>query len=196
MNKSKMMTLVIAVVLVSSSIGGFVYNKNQNDKKTTENAATIKADEATTMKAKEEAVATKTNEEAAMVKDNVDAAMVKTDEVMAKDEIVMMKKGTGYITLADYNSNKDAYKDSKKVLFFAASWCPSCQALTKDIEARTSSIPSDTVVIRADYDKETSLKQTYGVTYQHTLVQIDNDGQQLTKWNGGNTIETISAKTI
>ena len=172
-----MLALAVTIVVLLGVGGGLVYaNKLSSDSKAAESAEMAKKNEATAMKAKE-------NEN-----------MAKEDSATTKDN-AMMKVGTGYITLADYNADKTKYSGSKKVLFFAASWCPTCQALTKDIEERLSSVPEDTVIIRADYDKETELKRTYGVTYQHTLVQIDNDGKQLTKWNGGNTIETISAKT-
>lgn len=191
MNKNKTLAIVATVIVLAVVGGGIAYSKNQsNNKKEAEHTAMMKIEaDAAAMKAKENAAMVKTED-----------TVIAKEDVMKKDiaptDDAMMKKGTGYITFAEYSANKDAYKDSKKVLFFAASWCPTCQALTKDIETRTSTIPSDTVVIRADYDKETSLKQKYGVTYQHTLVQIDNDGKQLTKWSGGNTIETISAKTV
>ena len=185
MTKNTVIAVVIAGVLVLGG-GAAVLKKQSDDNKVSEKAAMMKKDVETT--------AMKSEDEAMMKKDT--ESMVKSETTMAKDDSTMMKKESGYITLAEYNANKDTYNNSKKVLFFAATWCPSCQALTKDIQANLSSIPADTVVIRADYDDEKDLKKTYGVTYQHTLVQIDNDGKQITKWNGGNTLESLVSKTI
>ena len=70
------------------------------------------------------------------------------------------------------------------VLMFAADWCPICQADLTDINANGSRLGKITVVI-VDYDKERGLERTYGVTVQHTYVQIDAAGQKLTAWNGG-----------
>ncbi len=77
------------------------------------------------------------------------------------------------------------------VLFFHASWCPSCRGLNTDIEASRSDIPDGLTILKLDYDKETALKKKYGVTYQHTLVQVDKDGNLIKKWSGGGTLETI-----
>ena len=41
-----------------------------------------------------------------------------------------------------------------------------------------------------NYDTEDELKKQYGITQQHTLVQIDSDGNEVEKWIGGG-IETI-----
>lgn len=80
------------------------------------------------------------------------------------------------------------------VLFFHASWCPTCRALNSNIEASKSIIPADVTILKTDYDTETELKKKYGVTTQHTLVQVDKDGNMLTKWSGGSTIESIISK--
>jgi len=48
-----------------------------------------------------------------------------------------------------------------------------------------SKLPVDVVVFKTDYDTERGLKQKYGVTYQHTYVQVDSDGREVAKWNGG-----------
>lgn len=32
----------------------------------------------------------------------------------------------------------------------------------------------------------------YGVTYQHTFVQIDENGDALAKWNGGDVEKLLS----
>jgi hypothetical protein len=90
---------------------------------------------------------------------------------------------SSYITIDEYNQNIQAYTDVKKVLFFHAPWCPICSAIDKEIVAAPSKIPSGTTIIKTDYDKNTALRQKYGVTYQYTFVQIDNDGKQLKKWS-------------
>jgi len=70
------------------------------------------------------------------------------------------------------------------VLFFAADWCPYCQADLKDINANGDRL-GDAVIIVADYDKETSLKMKYGITRQDTFVQIDASGTEKAVWTGG-----------
>ena len=70
------------------------------------------------------------------------------------------------------------------VLFFAADWCPLCQADLKDINANGSRLGSIHIVV-VDYDKEKDLETTYGVTVQDTFVQIDPSGMRLAAWNGG-----------
>lgn len=95
----------------------------------------------------------------------------------------ILHKGTGYITLTEYNSDPSKYSLSKKVYFFHASWCPICQSVDKEIVADPSRIPTDTVIIKTDYDSNTPLRQQYGVTYQYTFVQFDSSGGLLKKWS-------------
>ena len=54
-------------------------------------------------------------------------------------------------------------------------------------------IPEDVVIFRVDYDTEEELKEKYGVTYQHTFVVVDTEGEAVTKWNGGD-LEMILEK--
>jgi thioredoxin 1 len=70
------------------------------------------------------------------------------------------------------------------VLFFAADWCPYCQADLTDINANGSRLKDITVVV-LDYDKERAVKKQFGVTVQDTFVQIDAQGKKLAAWNGG-----------
>lgn len=79
------------------------------------------------------------------------------------------------------------------VLDFYASWCPSCRKLESDINNSLSDIPADLNIIVVNYDKETALKTKYGVTKQHTLVQVDQQGNLIKKWSGGSTLESIVA---
>ena len=49
-------------------------------------------------------------------------------------------------------------------------------------------------VVSVDYDTATDLKKQYGVTTQHTFVQIQPDGSEVQKWTGTETVEAIQAK--
>ena len=73
----------------------------------------------------------------------------------------------------------------KRILFFHATWCPTCKQANQDIETNLSQIPEDVVIFKTDYDTETQLKSKYGITYQHTFVLVDDQGNPLKKWNGG-----------
>lgn len=76
----------------------------------------------------------------------------------------------------------------KVVLFFRAPWCPTCRGLDADIKANNNAIPSGVTILDVDYDTSTALKQKYGVTYQHTLVQVDAQGNQIAKWTGSSSL--------
>lgn len=86
----------------------------------------------------------------------------------------------------------------KRVLFFFANWCPTCIPADADFTKNVSKIPEDVVLIRVNYNdtetdqEEKDLAKKYGVTYQHTFVQIDADGREVTKWNGGQIEELLS----
>jgi thiol-disulfide isomerase/thioredoxin len=76
------------------------------------------------------------------------------------------------------------------VLFFAADWCPTCRAALKDFEANGSRL-GDIAVVIVDYDKNPDLKARYGITAQHTFVQVDAKGARLARWNGGGVDEIL-----
>lgn len=80
------------------------------------------------------------------------------------------------------------------VLFFHASWCPSCRFLDSGIRGHLEDIPNGLTILKLDYDQEVELKKKYGVTTQHTLVQVDADGTLIKKWSGGITVESIVAE--
>ena len=77
------------------------------------------------------------------------------------------------------------------VLFFHASWCPSCRFLDAGIREHADEIPDGLTILKLDYDTETELKKKYGVTTQHTLVQVDAEGNLIKKWSGGISVESI-----
>ncbi len=75
------------------------------------------------------------------------------------------------------------------VLFFHASWCPFCVQL--DSNLNSSNIPDGLTIAKVDYDSESALKSKYGVTSQHTLVEVDSNGNEIKKWLGSNDLEAI-----
>lgn len=88
--------------------------------------------------------------------------------------------------------------NTRRVLFFYASWCPICIPADQDFAANNDQIPSDVTVIRVNYNdpdtdtNEKDLAKKYGITYQHTFVQIDSEGKEITKWNGGKLKELLT----
>jgi thiol-disulfide isomerase/thioredoxin len=76
-------------------------------------------------------------------------------------------------------------EDGKAVIFFHAGWCPTCRAAEKDILENSETIPEDVTILKADFDTERELKQKYEIVTQHTFVQVDADGNEISKWVGG-----------
>lgn len=83
----------------------------------------------------------------------------------------------------NYSSDLVANTDKEKiVLFFYASWCPSCRAQDAKLEGDKNNVPANLLVLRTNYDEERELRIKYGVTMQHTFVQIDKQGNKLQSW--------------
>lgn len=105
--------------------------------------------------------------------------------------------GSGaYISLADYQASKELYDAAKVVLFFNATWCSTCKKARENLEADLSAIPADLAIVLVDFDSETDLKRQYGITVQHTFVQIDAAGSELAKWSGSLTAQEIVENTV
>jgi thiol-disulfide isomerase/thioredoxin len=88
------------------------------------------------------------------------------------------------VIYTDLEAAKALAAKAPTVLFFAADWCPYCQADLKEINANGSRLGDITIVV-VDYDKERQLEKAYGVTVQDTFVQIDATGARLGSWNSG-----------
>lgn len=74
----------------------------------------------------------------------------------------------------------------QKAIFFHAKWCSTCRALDGEINSRLSELPGDTVVFKADFDSDTTLRQKYGVQLQHTVVFVDDSGNETSRLTGAN----------
>lgn len=92
----------------------------------------------------------------------------------------------------------DNASSNRRVLFFYASWCPTCRPTDVNLRENTDKIPEDVTIVRVNYNdpetdqEEKDLTKKYGITYQHTFVQIDSTGKEITKWNGGQINELLS----
>lgn len=137
--------------------------------------------------------------EDAMMKEG-DAMVKETDVMMEKDDSMtkdgaMGEKDAAMMhggTYEAYAAEKIAWANNGKVvLFFRASWCPTCKTVDSDIRSKLSSIPKDVTILDVNYDAETALKQKYGVTYQHTFVQVDANGNQVKKWSGSPSLAAL-----
>lgn len=112
-------------------------------------------------------------------------------DAMMGDDGAMMQKGS----YEAYSADKlERAGTGDVILFFHASWCPSCRGLNADIEKNQSAIPSGVSLLKVDYDTESELKKKYGVTYQHTLVQVDANGTMIKKWSGSPTLTNLVAE--
>jgi len=132
--------------------------------------------------------------------------MMKTDQtMMPKDEkssqTTDMMEEDKKVDSAYIEYTKSAFENSsanRRVLFFYASWCSTCKPADASFMQNMNKIPEDVTLIRVNYNdpdtdqEEKDLAKKYGVTYQHTFVQIDSSGKEITKWNGGQIDELLS----
>ena len=121
------------------------------------------------------------------------SVMMKKEDTMTKDDKAMMTKVGSY---ENYESSKIAMASSTHnvVLFFRASWCSTCISVDKDIKANLKSIPGNLTILDVNYDNSTELKKKYGVTFQHTFVQVDSQGNLIKKWSGSPTLAALVAE--
>lgn len=208
-----MKNLVILIILVG--LGYFAYNAFNNSE--TVNQATVNSqvaqqegleDLADDIPAGQQGALIDINNQIKGAIDNAKDAVEKTqDRVnnaieegvtdLADTDVEVESETQASATPGKYLAYEDinlASLEGDIVLDFYASWCPSCRKLKKDIESSLGEIPSDLNLVVVNYDAETSLKNKYGVTRQHTMVQVDSQGNLIKKWSGGSTLESIVAQ--
>jgi len=134
-----------------------------------------------------------------MVNKDTSVMAPKTETMVNKETNVMVPKTDTMVKVGSYESY-DAAKIARAsdthnvVLFFRASWCPTCKALDGDIRAHLQDIPANLTILDVNYDNSTELKKKYGVTYQHTFVQVDAQGALIKKWSGSQTLSSLVAE--
>jgi len=174
--------LIIAVVVGAGVLGFGALTLSQNS---SQSDAMMKKDVATVL----------TGE---TVTQPTEVMMQKDEKTMEKTEDKMMADKTMSSRYVEYSKAVlDNAASARRVLFFYASWCPTCKSADASFKANQSAIPEDVTVIRVNYNdpesdqEEKDLAKKYAVTYQHTYVQIDSASKEVTKWNGGQMNELL-----
>ncbi len=125
----------------------------------------------------------------------VDEIVASTQSMKTADEDPSVATSSRYITYSPTALQNTSGK--KRVLFFYASWCPTCRPADKEFQSNAERIPEEIQLFRVNYNdsdtdaSEKELARQYGVTYQHTFVLIDGDGKEIKKWNGGQLEELL-----
>ena len=118
-----------------------------------------------------------------------DKKMTENDTVTSKTDDAMMAKGR-YVPYSQ--AAFDAASDKRRVLYFHAPWCPTCRPLDKALSSNPNQVPEGVILFKTDYDTETSLKTKYAITYQHTFVEVDAQGNAVQTWSGGSVTDVVA----
>jgi len=122
--------------------------------------------------------------------------MEKAQAVSKTDDKMLENNSLRYLVYS--KTALDSSANSRRVLFFYANWCPTCRPTDVNFKENLSKIPKDLTIVRINYNdsdtdqEEKDLAKKYNITYQHTFVQIDSAGKEITKWNGGQLDELLS----
>lgn len=128
--------------------------------------------------------------------DGMSDTSTKSEAELMNDDSLLMKSDSRYI---EYSSKVLAdTANTKRVLYFYANWCPTCRPADANFKANIDKIPQGVTLIRVNYNdsdtdaEEKTLADKYEITYQHTFVQIDKDGNPVARWNGGQINELLA----
>ncbi len=125
------------------------------------------------------------------MKQKVTENAVPEKETMMEKDVMTATKGS----IQDYSPEKLALAEKGKVLlFFHANWCPICRGLDAEAAANPNIVPDGITVLKVDFDTATALRQKYGVTVQHTFVQVDASGNSIKKFSDASKYATVFTK--
>lgn len=79
---------------------------------------------------------------------------------------------------------------TKRVLFFHATWCSTCNEFERQI--KKSGVPEGLTIIKADYDSDFELRKRYKVNVQSTFVLLDENDEVVQRWPFGSGLKDIS----
>lgn len=122
---------------------------------------------------------------------SADARMKASEPSEAKPE----PRATAAVYADDsVDARSRAFAEGRRVvLFFHAAWCPYCRNADAAFRARIAELPEDIALFKVDYDTAKDLKLKYGISSQHTFVQIDAGGNAIAKWVSGD-VDMLNAQ--
>lgn len=173
---NKLILLTVPAVILAVIIGVVIANSSNSVSRTI-----TKTDILTTT--------TPNDTEASQVKQGDDVLL--NDEFMQGESEAVEKMAGEYRT---YDAS--LLGTGINVIFFHASWCPTCRSADENIRTSEASIPQDMQILKVDYDTSIDLRKKYGVTYQHTFVQVDASGELIKKWSGSSSLSEITNQIL
>lgn len=100
-------------------------------------------------------------------------------------------KGTSYQNYSEAVMNSALKSGQKVIVFFHAEWCATCRALEANIKANLTQIPANVLILQANFDTETALKQKYGITVKTSFAVLNADGSLEKKLVGPKDLQEI-----
>ncbi len=128
-------------------------------------------------------------------------SMEETGESMTDE--TTMELGGSYVPF-EKSAYLQAREDGKKIfLEFYANWCPSCAQQEPEIESAFAKITDPEIVgFRVNYkdsdtdQDEVDLAREFGITYQHTHVLINSEGDVVIKsqefWSESQVLDKVN----
>jgi hypothetical protein len=84
-------------------------------------------------------------------------------------------------------------ENSRVVIVFLAGYDPTSQILEEDLKNKSSVIPADLTIMKANFEEKTNEASRYGVISPATVVQIDKNGNLLRKQAGLLSLQDINS---
>lgn len=181
MKNNTIIGIVIAVVVLAG--GAFAFNASQSDDSS--DTAAMQNDTASEAMTADDAMMKDEASDGESTEHSGDDSM-KKDDMASSGDAMMATEGS----YSDYDEAKLANADKGNVvIFFHASWCPTCKNANDNFNADDA--PEGLTLLKTDFDNSKDLRQKYGVTIQHTFVEVDADGNLIKKWSGSSDYSDI-----
>lgn len=120
-----------------------------------------------------------------------DGSMMKAEAPMDKSAYDLRGLGPQVVAFTTEKAAQSLAAQGTVVYYFAATWCPDCQATYRDLQANFTKLPKGFHLVFVNYDKSADLKKKYGVTYQHTFVLVGPAGEKKKVWSGSATVASL-----
>jgi len=121
-------------------------------------------------------------------------SMAPADAPSPADDGAVATAPGAYVSWEDYDADPAVAAGTAVVLFFHAPWCPDCRATEAALDA--DGVPDGLTVVKVDFDSATDLRRRYGVTVQHTFVQLGDGGDAVQKWTGSVSGADIASQLV